>query len=44
MRAQATRNNPHRDEQFEIIGCVMSLVVYLSIMLVLYSFPWHIFG
>lgn len=43
MRSQATRNNPHREEQLEIIGCVLSLLLCLGIMLILYSFPWHVF-
>lgn len=43
MRAQATRNNPHREEQVEIVGCILSLLLYLAIMLVLYSVPWSMF-
>jgi hypothetical protein len=43
MRAQATRNNPHRDEQVEIIGCVVSLLLCLTILVVLYSTPWSMF-
>lgn len=43
MKAQATRNNPQREEQVEIIGCVLFLGLYLGIMVILYSFPWHIF-
>jgi hypothetical protein len=44
MRAQATRNNPHRAEQVEIVGCVLFLLLSLGIMVILYSFPWHLFG
>lgn len=44
MRLQATRNNPHREEQVEIIGCALSLLLCLGIILALYRFPWNIFG
>ncbi|MCQ4346662.1 hypothetical protein NGA35_04265 [Pseudomonas stutzeri] len=44
MRSQATRINPHREEQLEIVGCGLFLLLYLGILLVLYSFPWHVFG
>jgi hypothetical protein len=43
MRAQATRNNPQREERVEIVGCILSFLLYLAIMLVLYSVPWSMF-
>ena len=43
MKSQATRNDPHRDEQVEILGCLLFLMLYLGIMVALYSFPWHLF-
>lgn len=44
MRSQATRNNPHHAEQVEIVGCALFLLLYLGIMGIIVSFPWHIFG
>lgn len=44
MRSQATRINPQRQEHTEIFGCILCFLLYLSIPVVLYSFPWQIFG
>lgn len=44
MRSQATRINPQREEQVEIIGCILSLLLCLGILLALHHFPWSIFS
>ncbi|SDR81001.1 hypothetical protein [Pseudomonas oryzae] len=44
MRSQATRVSPQREEQVEIIGCILSLLLCLGILLALHHIPWSIFG
>lgn len=41
MKAQATRTNPRHEETLEIVGSSLVLMLGISVIIFLYTFPWE---
>ena len=42
MKIQATRNHARHEELIEITGCLLFLMLSISVLLFLYMFPWRL--
>ncbi|MFW9605403.1 MAG: hypothetical protein ACMV0I_02430 [Pseudomonas sp.] len=43
MKQQATRIDPQRAQRLETLGCVLSLLLCIGVIVVFYQLTWSIF-